>query len=249
MNQVAKKEPEAVAVSAQSEAVALMGIIERAARDPNVDIVKMRELLAMRKELSDEAAKIEFNSAMALAQAEMSPIAADCNNKQTKSKYASYFALDKALRPIYSRHGFDVGFNTADGAPADHVRVVLEVTRGGYSRKYQADMPADGKGAKGGDVMTKTHAVVAGISYGQSKLLKMAFNIAVGEDNDGNAPGDTGEKISEKQADDIRDLLESTGASTAKFLKWAKVANITDIPAAHFDSCVTAIKNVQKVAS
>ncbi len=50
-------------------------------------------------------------------------------------------------------------------------------------------MPADGKGAKGGDVMTKTHAVGAAKSYGKRYLLKDIFNIAIGEeDTDGNVP-------------------------------------------------------------
>jgi hypothetical protein len=48
-------------------------------------------------------------------------------------------------------------------------------------------MPADGKGAKGGDVMTRTHAAGSAFSYGQRYLLKLIFNIATGEDDDGNA--------------------------------------------------------------
>jgi hypothetical protein len=58
---------------------------------------------------------------------------------------------------------------------------------GGHSRTYHRDMPADGKGAKGGDVMTKTHAAGAAGSYGARYLLKGIFNVAIGEyDNDGN---------------------------------------------------------------
>jgi len=48
-------------------------------------------------------------------------------------------------------------------------------------------MPADGKGAKGGDVMTKTHAAGAAGSYGARYLIKGIFNVAVGDDGlDGN---------------------------------------------------------------
>ena len=43
------------------------------------------------------------------------------------------------------------------------------------------------KGAKGGDVMTKTHAAGSALTYGQRYLLKMIFNIAIGSDDDGNA--------------------------------------------------------------
>ena len=51
-------------------------------------------------------------------------------------------------------------------------------------------MPADGKGAQGRDVMTRTHATGSAVSYGRRYLLLMIFNIAVGgEDDDGNAAG------------------------------------------------------------
>jgi hypothetical protein len=57
-------------------------------------------------------------------------------------------------------------------------------------------MPSDGKGAKGGDVMTKTHATGAAESYGMRYLLKMIFNIAIGEeDNDGNKFSALGERL------------------------------------------------------
>jgi hypothetical protein len=59
--------------------------------------------------------------------------------------------------------------------------------RGGWGADYRIDMPADGKGAKGGDVMTKTHAVGSATQYGMRYLLKMIFNVAIGEDDDGNA--------------------------------------------------------------
>lgn len=69
------------------------------------------------------------------------------------------------------------------------MRVLCYVSHtAGHTRTYQCDMPADGKGAKGNDVMTKTHAAGSAASYGMRYLLKMIFNIAIGEDeDDGNA--------------------------------------------------------------
>ncbi len=83
-----------------------------------------------------------------------------------------------------------MSFDTGEGAAAGWVRVLCYVTHSaGFARTYHADMPADGKGAKGGDVMTVTHAVGAAMSYGMRYLLKMIFNVAVGEDDrDGNEP-------------------------------------------------------------
>lgn len=177
---------------AATEASALVHMIERAARDPSVDIDKMDRLLVMHERMSLRAKEQEFNDAMAEAQAEMDPIRRDCDNPQTKSRYASYAALDRAVRPIYSKHGFGVSFNTqAPRSKADSdIGVIAYVTCKGFTRHYEIDMPADGKGAKGGDVMTRTHATGSGLTYGRRYLLQMIFNLATeNADDDGNAAG------------------------------------------------------------
>jgi hypothetical protein len=167
-----------------------LAIFERLARDPSVDVDKLERLVQMHERAGARLSQEQFNAAMSLAQTDMRPVAADADNPQTRSKYASYSALDRALRPIYTKHGFGLSFDTGEGAPPDWVRVLCYVTHaGGHARTYHADMPADGKGAKGGDVMTRTHAVGAAMSYGMRYLLKMIFNVAVGEDDrDGNEP-------------------------------------------------------------
>lgn len=168
-----------------SDSGAIMQVISRAASDPNCDIDKMERLLAMHERMTASQAESAFNSSMSDAQSEMRPVSADANNPQTRSKYATYAKLDKALRPIYTSKGFALSFGTSADAPEGFVCVLCYVShKSGHTRTYQILMPSDGKGAKGGDVMTKTHAVGAGVSYGCRYLLKMIFNVAVGEDDD-----------------------------------------------------------------
>jgi hypothetical protein len=62
----------------------------------------------------------------------------------------------------------------------------------GATRRYQIDMPIDTKGARGGDVMTRTHATGSAFSYGKRYLLIGMFNLAIGDDDDGNAAGRRG---------------------------------------------------------
>lgn len=175
-------------VVALNDASALLQVISRAATDPAVDMDKMERLFKMHEAIVARNAEQEFNASMSAAQAKMGRISADAENPQTRSRYATYAALDKALRPIYTESGFALSFGTEDGAPQDWVRVFCHVSHsGGHSRKHHIDMPADGKGAKGGDVMTKTHATGAAMSYGMRYLLKLIFNVAIGEDDeDGN---------------------------------------------------------------
>ena len=170
---------------ARSDSSNLTQAIISVASDPNVDIDKMERLLVMRERIAAKEAEQCFNEAMVHAQSRMGRVSADAQNPQTRSKYATYAQLDRAVRPIYTEHGFSLSFNSSPDAPEGSMRVLCYVSHSaGHTRTYQVDMPADGKGAKGNDVMTKTHAAGSAASYGMRYLLKMIFNIAVGEDDD-----------------------------------------------------------------
>lgn len=173
------------------ESATVLQVIQKAASDPSCDIEKLERLLAMKERMDAKAAEIEFNDALSRVQANMGRVAADATNNQTRSSYATYGKLDKVLRPIYTAEGFSLSFGTED-APEGMVGMICFVShRAGHTRQYRAHVPSDGKGAKGGDVMTKTHAFGSGTSYGMRYLLKMIFNVAIGEeDDDGNAAGD-----------------------------------------------------------
>src|SRR5882762_8626465 len=182
--------PSPVCGGGEFATLAFLQMIERAARDPSIDIDKLDRLLLMRERENARVAEQTFNAAMAAAQAEMEPIRFDSSNDQTRSRYASYATLDRTVRPIYTRHGFALSFNTADAALPEQARIVCDACHaGGHTRRYHVDMPVDGKGARGGDVMTKTHAMGSGISYGMRYLLRMIFNLAIDQDDDGNAAG------------------------------------------------------------
>jgi hypothetical protein len=163
--------------------------MERWARDPNIDVAKLERLYDLMDRERRSVAETAFNAAMSAAQAGIRPAVADDWNDQTRSAFASYEALDKVARPVYTAHGFGVSFDTAESPFELHVRLVCYATHsGGHAKTYHIDMPADGKGAKGGDVMTRTHATGSAVTYGMRYLLKMVFNIPIKDkgDDDGN---------------------------------------------------------------
>ena len=213
MNQIAEVE------EVESKSTAIINVIERAAFDPNIDVDKMERLLNMQERIMAKESESTFNAAMNQAQAGVKQVSADARNDQTRSDYATYSALDKAIRPIYISNGFSLSFGTEDSPMESCVRVICHVSHiGGYSRKYHIDMPADGKGAKGGDVMTKTHATGAATQYGMRYLLKMIFNVAIGDDDDGTAAGGATSSALEvetcwiERMENIRDLFPSINA-------------------------------------
>lgn len=223
----------------------IMEVIARVATDPNADPDKLAKMLDVYERITARQAEATFNEAMTGAQEALRPVAADATNTHTKSKYASYPALDKAVRPIYTQHGFALSFNTGASAIPEHIKVLCRVShRDGHSRDYEVDMPADGKSAKGGDLMTKTHAVGAAMSYGQRYLLKLIFNIAVGDDDDGNSNGGSTalQPITQRQADDLRDLIEATGADRDRFLNFWKIEGLSDLRVKDYPRAVAMLE-------
>lgn len=231
-----------------SPASSLLQVIERAARDSSIDIDKMERLLAMQERIVSRDAEVAFNTAMTAAQAQMTRVSADAVNPQTHSNYASYAQLDRALRPLYTRHGFSLSFGESDAPRPDMVRVTCTVSHiQGHSRVYHADMPADGKGAKGGDVMTKTHAVGAAKQYGMRYLIKGIFNVAVGEnDKDGNHEDQDVPLVTESQVADLNALITEVDANKANLLKYLKVNSLGEIYAKNYSYVVSLVEKKRK---
>lgn len=233
--------PQVPSTTGTQDAAALMQVITTAAKDQTVDVDKLERLMAMYERIEAKRAEQAYSAAMNAAQEEMRPVSQDASNPQTRSKYASFHALDQDMRPIYAKHGFSLSFDTADGAPEGMIRVVCKVAhKDGHSERPHLDMPADGKGAKGGDVMTKTHATMAALSYAKRGLLKMVFNIAEGESDDDGNYNTTG--LDAPQITALEKLIVEVGADKAKFMGFMKVKDIAEIPAAKFDYAKRALE-------
>lgn len=253
VEKISDRMPTSMPIPQATSSNQLLAVLSRMMADPSVDIERIERGAALYERALARDMETEFNQAMRNAQGEMRPIAAEATNPQTKSKYAKYDALDNAVRPIYSKYGFSLSFYQGEGAPEGYIRVQCKLSCGGHTERPYLDMPADGKGAKGGDVMTKTHATGAGVTYGRRYLLGMIFNLVIGEDNDGNAPAATKDagppppgSITQEQADQIRELLEVRGVKPSAYLQWAGLRRIEDAPAELYAAHIAKIKTVGK---
>jgi len=244
MTALAKTDETRGAVVQMNDGSALQRILD-AARDPAVDVDKYERLMAMYERTEARAQAQAFADAMNHAQTGMSQISRDATNSQTKSKYATFAALDRDMRPIYTKHGFSLSFDTGD-APEGFVRIVCRVKHvGGAEDRHHIDIPADGKGAKGNDVMTKTHATMSAVTYGRRALLKMIFNIAETDDDGNSASGGT---ITEEQVARLQQLIMDVDADLPKFLAYLKVERLEDLPAKSFGTAVHALEEWAKKA-
>ena len=153
----------AIAGSSALPLIKLVSIVEQAIANPDIDLDKMERLLALQERVMARQAEMDFDNAMAMAQNKMQPIRVDLLNPQTRKKYASYSAIDSAIRPIYSQYGFSLSFDTEDTDNRDEIRIVCFVSCAGHKSRRSIRLLADGKGARGGEAMTPTHAKRIGL--------------------------------------------------------------------------------------
>lgn len=187
-----------------------------------IDVIE--RLAALCREEQARIAETEFSEALNRVQKEIKRIAPDLENPQKHSRYASYAAIDRVIRPIYGPEGFSLSFTHADCPKPDHIRVICWVRLRGHKEPYQVDWPVDTKGPKGEPVMTATQATGASDSYAKRYLVKDIFNIAIGEDDrDGNL-------MPENQEKDL--LLAIQGAG-----------NLQELERAYKDSIKAAVSN------
>lgn len=213
-----------------SDSTALVAVIERAARDPDIDIDKMERLLVMQERIFARTAEADFNAAMSACQAEMPVIKATFKNDQTSSYYAALEEVDRVARPIYTRHGFALSFGTADCPIEGCYRQTCKVShRGGHSEMRQADLATDMVGLKGNPNKTAIQGFSSSMTYGQRIITRLVFNIVIGDDNDGNGP-----TLSKDQIGAIEQKLKDSGTNRDQFLEWWKIKSLENMPAFNF---------------
>lgn len=216
---VARIEPVS-APAVAGESAAFISMIERAARDPAVDIEKMERLFSMHERMTAQRAKASFLAAFASLQAELP--AATRNGKGHNAKtYARFEDVVAALRPHLHAHGFSLSHRV------DTTNNVIRVTgilghRDGHTEQTEMTLPPDTSGGK-----TAVHAMASAISYGKRYVTLTLTGIATEDDDDAR-------KASEGIANDdklaeIKTLIEQTKADIGGLCAHFSVETLDDL--------------------
>ena len=212
--------PDALPTTIQDGPAALFAAIVALAKDPAVDAAKVQAFLAMQERLEERQAEREFNTAMTAAQAEMSPVVRDAENKENHSKYATLYAVDKMVRPIYLKHGFSLSFGS-EAVEGNNVRITLDTSHNtGHTKRTYFDAPPDTLGPKGSPVKTQLHGLGSTMTYLRNRLICSVFNIVLKgdkDDDDGNRGG--ARLIDAAQCGELQDLIAKAGYSEREWLE------------------------------
>jgi hypothetical protein len=217
---------------------AILSIIERAARDPNVDIDKMERLMAMQERAIAQRSQAAFASSFAEMQIELPSIAEKGKGHGTVT-YATWEDINDAIKPVLAKHGFGLRFEV--GRSGDRLTVTgVLMHREGHSERTTMELPADTSGSK-----NAVQAVGSSTSYGKRYVAAALLNLTsrLREDRDDDARSAGGPVcISDEQAEKLRNSLTENGGDIDRFLRFFKIECLPDLPAGRFNEAMRMIE-------
>jgi hypothetical protein len=164
-----------------------------------------------------------FNAALRRIQDKLQAIQKRGWNESTSSHFATSFDIHNAIKPLLEAERMTLSFRPGVSDKPEMVLVIGLLSLGAFEKEYPLEMPADGKGAKGGGIMSRTHATGSALKYAKRYLKDMIFDLNTKgpkDDDDGNGGG---VKIpSEKVGEWLKSLGESTDL-TAHMKLWGKI--------------------------
>lgn len=217
---------------ATTESTSLLQVIERAARDPSVDIERMERLLAMHERLVAGQARAAYAGALARLQPKLPIIQerGEILNKTggVQSRYALWEDIVGVITPILASEGFALSFRIGNQEQRIQVTGVL-THAAGHSEQTPLDLPADVSGNK-----NAVQAIASSVSYGKRYTAGALLNLRMGAIDDDGQGATMGPKLSAEQCEQVERRLKEANVDRAGFLEFWQVEEIWAIPACNF---------------
>jgi hypothetical protein len=208
------------------DATAMMQIIDRAARDPNFDVDKLRALLEVKERWDREEARKAFIAAMALFKAEVPQILKSKNVSIPGGavfKHAELATVCDAVVPALSKFGFAHRWKVGQAERLITVTCLLTHERGHETETTLQGFPDD-SGKK-----NAIQQVGSTVTYLERYTLMAAVGLAAkGMDNDGNGGGDTDGGLTEKQIADFKAAIDTADSEDSLKVEFGKAWNAAE---------------------
>lgn len=234
-----------------SESANIISVIERAAKDPNVDPDKMERMFALYERVEEKKAEQAFWNAFAEMKPELPVITEGGKilNKQghVQSEYARYDEdIHPVITPILSKHGFSIMHRNVSTDANMVVMQSILAHRGGHKIDTEFPLGADKSGNK-----NDTQALGSSRSYAKRYNACDLLDLATGGQDDDGSRADLA-AIDEEQAADLYALIEEVGADQKRFLAYlaktgkVKIGSVEEIPAKMYKDAVAALEAKRK---
>lgn len=198
------------------------------------DIDKAGQLMDLVERYERNCAAAAYNAAVARFQS-LCPVVPKGRSVQGMGySYADYADVMKVAKPHLDSCGLAVSFSTetVDGG----LKVTCRISHGSHHEDHLFTVPVPSSLR-----VNDAQKFGAALSFAKRYALCAAMNIVCSDDVDDDGAG-LCETITEKQADQINQLLMTTNSSITKFLKWAGVPTIYDLPIAKYRDAVKMLE-------
>lgn len=207
------------------------------------DLDKLEKLLTIRERWEAGEAKKAYHAAMSAFKAEPPKIDKDKTVAYGNTKYnhASLANVCEKVNEALSRHGLSAAWTTKQDNGT--ITVICTITHvQGHSESTSLTAAPDSSGSK-----NSIQAIGSTISYLERYSLLSLTGLATYEQDD-DAQGAV-EVIDDKEKGQLLDMITDSGADIGKFLLWAKVESLDELPKSMFPKAVVALeskKNAKK---
>lgn len=233
------------------DTAALLDVIARAARDPEVNVEKMQQLFALKERIEAGAAKRAYYAALAKAKGEFGPILktrlVDYPHKagdgRTSYKYEEFADIGAVVDPVLSKYGLSYRHKSSQDGPKIKVTCILS-HEDGYSEENSLEGLEDKSGMK-----NPNQAIASTVTYLQRYTLKEAIGIGAGRDDDG-ADGPPKDPVIE--AEDIlyvETLIRDTESDLPKFLETIGTPSIAEMHVSQYKRAIALLNEKKRRAS
>jgi hypothetical protein len=221
-----------------NDGATLLNIIQQAATQPDFDVAKMQQLMELKREWDKDRAAEAYAAAISEFQRKCPQIHKGRKPQSGPSySYASYDDVMVVAAPLLAECGIAVTFSQEQIDKS--LRVTCRLRVGTHYEDHTFTVPVPDMR------VNDTQKFGAALSYAKRYAICGALNIVTtAEDTDAcNLHADT---ITEEQAIQLQEWIDSTGADKAKFLAYLKVSQLSDLPASKFANAMEAIQKKAK---
>lgn len=225
-----------------AETGALLSFLERASRDPTVDLDKFERLMIMKERVEAQAASREFNAAVSAAKGQIPPIyknkVVDFTSAKGRTNYRheDFAEIARVVDPVLASHGLSYRYRSQQSNGKLSVTCIL-CHSAGHFEETTMEISEDHTGNK-----NAIQAVGSAATYLQRYTLKLALGLSASSDDDGKATSPAQPSITADQAGALQELIESVDGNQKQFLAYFKVERLSDLPASQYDRAFAAVK-------
>jgi hypothetical protein len=214
-------------------------IINNAIENPAMTADVLHSLIDANERIMSKQAEIDFNQAMTRLQKVLPIIQQKSELKHGErviTKYAKYEEIDPIVRPLYTKEGFSLSYDTKPSGDTKTTYYCTLSHEGGHKKTIELTLPDDKGGAK-----SDVQAHISSMSYAKRHMMCAIFNIVTtGEDDDGDASGV--KTVTEAQVTEMEELMVKVGADREKFLEHFKVTEIADLSNKDYTKAIALLK-------